>query len=377
MLPIAPAGDAAPPPEPTEAREAAVVFADSQEVRVQPYGGGNIHETFLVTSDRRPPFILQRLNTAVFGRPQLIMANLRVLTAHLESQQQENTPAPDRRWQIPRIIPTPWGEDLFSHEQGSIWRALTFIPAAHTVDVVQDEGQAWEVGYALGRFHLAVSSLSPTALADTLPGFHVTPLYIQAYDAGRAAATAPPTPEVAFAQEFINQRRRGVSILEDAKHRGELPLRIIHGDPKVNNVLLDDASGLAVGIIDLDTVKPGLIHYDLGDCLRSVGNPWGEETSQWQRVEFDLSRGRALLAGYLSQARAFLAPADYDYIYDSLALITFELGLRFFTDYLAGNVYFRVRHPQQNLQRALVQFHLAQSIAAQERAIRAMIGALR
>ena len=374
---ISPLADAPAPPRPAPAWQAAAVFANSPPVQVQPYGRGNIHETFLVTTSQGPAFILQRLNTAVFSRPELIMANLRVLAAHLEKQPQTAALPPGRRWQIPRIIPTPQGEDLWRQEEGSIWRALTFIPAAHTVDVVQDEPQAWEVGYALGRFHLAVSSLPPTALAATLPGFHVTPGYLQAYDACRAATAPPATLEAAYAQECIRNWRPRVDVLEAARRRGLLTTRVIHGDPKVNNVLLDDASGLAVGLVDLDTVQPGLIHYDLGDCLRSVGNPWGEETDHWQRVEFDLNLGRALLVGYLSQARIFLAPADYDYIYDSLGLIAFELGLRFFTDYLAGNVYFRVQDPEQNLRRALVQFHLAQSIAAQEKAIRAMIGALR
>ena len=132
-----------------------------------------------------------------------------------------------------------------------------------------------------------------------------------------------------------------------------------------------------MGLVDLDTVKPGLVHYDIGDCLRSGANPLGEETADWQGVRFETDLGRAILAGYLSMARDFLAEPDYAYLYDAIRLIAFELGLRFFTDYLAGNVYFKARHPEHNLARALVQFKLTESIEAQETAIAAIIRDLR
>ncbi len=176
---------------------------------------------------------------------------------------------------------------------------------------------------------------------------------------------------------FISTRRALAPVLEDAKAQGRLRLRPIHGDPKVNNVMMDANTGLAVGLVDLDTVKPGLVHYDLGDCLRSGANPLGEETQDWEAVRFDLELGRAILQGYLSRARDFLAEYDYAYLYDAMRVIAFELGLRFFTDYLEGNVYFKARHPEHNLLRALVQFRLTESIESQEGAIRAIIRELR
>ena len=139
----------------------------------------------------------------------------------------------------------------------------------------------------------------------------------------------------------------------------------MHGDPKVNNVMLDTATGQAVGMVDLDTVKPGLVHYDIGDCLRSGCNPRGEETGDWEVVRFEPELCRAMLTGYLSLARDFLTETDYAYLYDAIRLLAFELGLRFFTDYLAGNVYFKARHPEHNLVRALVQFKLTESIESQ------------
>jgi len=164
-------------------------------------------------------------------------------------------------------------------------------------------------------------------------------------------------------------------VLEDAKARGLLAVRPIHGDPKVDNVMIDRATGRAIGMVDLDTVQPGLIHYDLGDCLRSACNPLGESPAHWQAVRFDLDLARALLQGYLAEARHFLTTTDRGYLYDAIRLIAFELGLRFVTDHLAGDIYFKVEHHGHNLQRALVQFRLCQDIETRESAIRSLLRA--
>ncbi len=233
------------------------------------------------------------------------------------------------------------------------------------------------MGYALGLFHHLLSDLPPGNLADTLPGFHVTPQYLAQFDAVLGQPDLPSSPEVAFGLQFIEARRAWAGVLEQGRAEGRLRLRPIHGDPKVNNVLLDTATGQAVALVDLDTVKPGLVHYDIGDCLRSGCNPLGEETAHWQAVRFEPELGRALLQGYLGVARDSWSDQDHAYLYDALRLLAFELGLRFFTDYLAGNVYFKVRHPEHNLARALVQFRLTESIEAQEQALRALIRDLR
>lgn len=342
-----------------------------------PYGHGNVHDTFLVTVDSatEPHFILQRLNTRVFPRPELVLGNLRTCTEHIRRRLALEPPTknPGRGWEVPRVLPARDGRDFFLDPEGSWWRALSFIAQAQSFDLIANLDHAREVGYGLGTFHRLLSDLDPARLADTLPGFHVTPGYLGHYDAVLAQPRAAASPEVAFCLKFINRRRAWAGVLEAARTQGRLKLRPIHGDPKVNNVLLDEASGRAVALVDLDTVKPGLVHYDLGDCLRSGGNPLGEETERWQEVRFDPDLGRAILAGYLAQARDFLTDHDYDYLYDAIRLIAFELGLRFFTDHLEGNVYFKARHRHHNLARALVQFRLTESIEAQEGLIRAII----
>ena len=301
------------------------------------------------------------------------MENLRIFTAHVRRRLAQAPPGPGCRWETPEVRLTRDGQDHIVDESGSFWRALSFIEAAATFDAIKDAGHAREVGCGLGMFHHLLSDLDPEKLADTLPGFHVTPGYLAHYDAVLGGACAPGSPEMDFCRGCIEARRSWASVLEGARERGQLRPRPIHGDPKVNNVMLDAATGRAVSLVDLDTVKPGLVHYDIGDCLRSGCNPLGEETGAWETVRFETDLARAVLQGYLPLARSFLTDRDHAYLFDAIRLLPFELGLRFFTDHLAGNVYFKARHPAHNLARALVQFRLTESIEAQEPAIRAII----
>jgi len=355
---------------------------------VREYGNGNVNDTFLVTVGRahpalspnspgEPRFILQRLNPQVFRRPELVMRNLGTFTEHVRRRLEHAPLSPGRRWEVPRVLLSREGRDHFLDSGGSFWRALSFIEAAQSFDTIKDLAHAAEVGYALGMFHKLLSDLPPERLADTLPGFHLTPGYLSHYDEVLAKHGPPPSPDVNYALQFISQRRAWAPVLEAAKAQGRLQLRPIHGDPKVNNVMLDTATGQAVAMVDLDTVKPGLVHYDIGDCLRSGCNPLGEETEHWEAVRFEPELGRAILKGYLSLARDFLTGSDYAYLYDAIRLLAFELGLRFFTDYLAGNVYFKAGHREHNLARALVQFKLTESIESQAGALDAIIRDLR
>ncbi|BCL37995.1 phosphotransferase enzyme family protein [Nostoc sp. MS1] len=332
---------------------------------VQNFGSGNINDTFLVTVDslEEKPFILQRINTQVFRQPELIMQNMRIYSDHVQKRLQQ-TPL-NRRWEVPRVLPTKDHHDYCTDVNGDFWRAISFIDKSQSFDTMQNLAQAQEIGYALGMFHNLISDLPPETMADTLAGFHITPLYLRHYEQVLPTSTQQPSPELDYCLKFVSDRQTYAHILEDAKTEGKLPLRLMHGDPKINNIMFDTVTHQAVSVIDLDTVKPGLVHYDIGDCLRSGCNPAGEETEHWQSVYFDTDLCQGILQGYLSVAKAFLTENDYAYMYDAIRLIAFELGLRFFADYLAGNVYFKIKYPEHNLVRALVQFKLTESIESQ------------
>jgi Ser/Thr protein kinase RdoA (MazF antagonist) len=343
---------------------------------VRPFGSGNINDTFLVTvtDGLDPCFVLQKINTRVFLHPALVMQNMRIFTQHVcDKLVSENTNL-ERRWEIPLVLLTADARDHWVEpDDNTYWRAISFIDDSRTIDTIEDIKHGWEVGYALGKFHHLIGDLDPAQLADTLPGFHITPQYLADYHKVLDGHTPSIDLQVDYCLKFIKDRQEWAHVLENAKHDGKLPLRPIHGDPKVNNVLICNTTQQAIGVIDLDTVKPGLVQYDIGDCLRSGCNPLGEETAEWEQVEFDIEMCRAMLDGYISQARSFLTEGDYEYMFDGIRLIAFELGLRFFTDHLAGNIYFKVKYPTHNLARALVQFKLTESIEAQEVAIRQVI----
>ncbi|MEH2434091.1 MAG: aminoglycoside phosphotransferase family protein [Nostoc sp.] len=355
----------------TQGAENLVAIADQfaglgKVTGVKAFGSGNINDTFLVDIDSSEEqyFVLQRINTQVFRQPQLIMQNMRTFTEHVRKRLQ-HTPL-NRRWEVPRVLSTKDAQDYCRDGDGSFWRAISFIEGSQSFDTMRDRSHAKEIGYALGMFHNLISDLPPEKLADTLQGFHITPLYLQHYEEVLAKTTACQSSEVNYCLQFVSDRQTFAHILENAKVEGKLPLRLMHGDPKINNVMFDTATLQAVSVIDLDTVKPGLVHYDIGDCLRSGCNPAGEETENWDSVYFDTDLCQGILQGYLSVAKAFLTENDYAYIYDAIRLIAFELGLRFFADYLAGNVYFKIKHPEHNLARAIVQFKLTESIESQK-----------
>lgn len=376
---------------------------------VEPLGNGNVNDTFRVDTDGGESYVLQRLNTRVFARPDLVMANLERLTLHCRakgdqpgcqlpspipvrpatgnrSRRSSGDPSADGNTDGNRDGKTDGRGDayLLREPDGSVWRLLSFIGGARSVDALDNSAQAEQIGKGLGRFHALVHDLPGDQLHDTLEGFHVTPRYLEHYhqvlSQARATASASQAgwacAESAACETFVAERLDLAPVLERACAAGRLQRRPIHGDPKVNNVLLCESSGRALALVDLDTVKPGLLHYDIGDCLRSACNRAGEETTDLETVHFDLELAEALLRGYLAEARSCLSQADLEHLYDAIRLLPFELGLRFFTDHLAGNVYFKARHPRHNLDRALVQFRLTESIEAQERELRTLIGTL-
>ncbi len=334
-------------------------------LQAEPFGSGHINDTYrftLATGSARSRFILQRLNTAVFQNPAAVMENIRRVTAHLAG----------KKARALTLIPARDGKSFHCDADGYWWRIFPFIEKTCAVDVVESPAQAFAAAQAFGNFQKLLEDLPAPRLHETIPDFHHTPKRMAALektigaDAQNRAASAKAEIEFALKNAAI------CSVLLDAN----LPERVTHNDTKMNNVLLDTATGEGVCVIDLDTVMPGLALYDFGDMVRSMTNPAAEGERDLAKVEMQFPLFEALLRGYLAGTGDFLTPAKKNLLPVSGQLITFELGLRFLTDFLAGDAYFKVRQSGENLDRCRAQFKLFESIRRQELAMRKLVAAI-
>lgn len=339
---------------------------------IEPLGKGLINDTFRVRANGAC-YVLQRINARVFPNPERIMGNLQTLCAHAGK-------AAHCAIALPALIHTRDGSPFLRGDDAEIWRLMEFIAHGVTLGHLDGPRQAREVGLALGRFHCLTQDLAPGSLTMTLPDFHRTPLYLARHlevrDQVMGAASTQALEDLEAIQscfDFIDARRELTQVLERALVSGVTQERIIHGDPKLDNMLFHAHDGHALALIDLDTVQPGLIQHDLGDCLRSCCNRQGESPANGVTAVFDLDLCKSILESYGSQTRAFLGTEEIDTLYDGLRIMPFELGLRFLTDHLEGDPYFRVTHRGQNLYKAQVQFALLADIESKEETIREII----
>lgn len=331
---------------------------------VAPLGKGLINDTYLVSMpDTR--FVLQRINNHVFTRPDQIMENLERISLHIHRENQAVA-----HIALPALYKTTRGQPYYIDGENRCWRALEWIKNSESRESISNNHEAAQIGMALGRFHRRFSDMDTRQLHDTLPGYHITPLYLFQYRQASITAQIPDMrEEFSFCQHVIEAYQDRAGILEHARQRGLLQERIIHGDPKLNNFLFARQTDTVISLIDLDTVKPGLAHYDIGDCLRSCCH--NEENNC-----FNLDICATILKNYTEQVDQFFSLSDYDYLFAAIHLIPYELGLRFFTDFLTGNQYFKVTHPEQNLSRAAGMFALCNDIFARQTDIIDLIGQL-
>jgi Phosphotransferase enzyme family len=345
------------------AEAAARKFAiEAEPVYVAPYGSGHIHDTFCVEfahGEMRQRAILQRMNERIFRNLHALMENIERVTEHVSAKA---AGASDAERRALRLIPTRKGGTWLRDEAGRAWRAYRMIERARTVDAVSRPEEAFEAGKAFGSFQNLLADLPAPRLHETIPDFHHTPKRfatltraIEQDSAGRAKTAAA---EVAFALGHEPMTR----VLIEAG----LPERVTHNDTKINNVMLDQTSGEGLCVIDLDTAMPGLAPYDFGDMVRTATSRAAEDERDLSKVEMEFALYEALLRGYLSSAGGFLTKDERALLAFSGKLITFEIGMRFLTDYLEGDRYFKVHREGHNLDRCRTQFALARSIADQE-----------
>ena len=328
----------------------------------EPYGSGHINDTYCAIFDQAGAvtrYILQRINHNIFKKPVSLMENIQRVTTHLAGKMSGE---PDFSRRVLTLIPVRNGLIYHHDEQGNYWRAYLFIEKAKTYDAVESAGQAFEAARAYGRFQKLLADLPAPRLHDTIPDFHHTPkrfaALVKAIENDAANRAGLAKAEI----DFALQRAAIVDVLINAK----LPERVTHNDTKFNNVMLDDVTGEGVCVVDLDTLMPGLTLYDFGDMVRTTTSPAKEDELDLTRVAMQLPMFEALLKGYLTFAVDFLTPAEKRLLAFSGKLITFEIGLRFLTDFLGGDTYFKVHRNGHNLDRCRTQFKLVESIEQQE-----------
>jgi hypothetical protein len=331
-------------------------------VSATPYGSGHINDTWCAVfhlASVSVRFILQRINHNIFKNPIALMENIQRVTSHLEAQVADE---PDSSRRVFTLIPTRDGHAWYVDANGNYWRTYRFIEKARTYDAVESAEQAFQAARAFGRFQQLLVGLPSPRLHDTIPDFHHTPKRFMALEQAIAADMAGRAILAKSEIEFALAHQSIASVLLDAR----LPERITHNDTKFNNVMLDDATGEGICVIDLDTVMPGLSLYDFGDLVRTTTSPAEEDERDLSKVTMQFPMFEALARGYLTSAGGFLTKAEKQLLVCSGKLITFEQGIRFLTDYLAGDTYYKVHRDGHNLDRCRAQFKLLDSIERQE-----------
>ncbi|MFV0437544.1 MAG: phosphotransferase enzyme family protein [Desulfopila sp.] len=339
--------------------------AITRDFRVARLGNGNINDTYLVEGGGRR-FVLQRINPVVFAEPRAVIVNFARISDHLHAA----AAALGLPFLCARPIATSSGAHAYVDARGAWWRAQSWLDHLPADRLRLNRQTARQLGQVLARFHLLTADLDSTALTPPIPQFHHTPYYLDQFDRAAAAYQGPGSVELARALAAVERLREVAWLpLDDAE--GERGCRLIHGDPKLDNVIFSQMAE-AVGLFDLDTAGPGLILSDIGDCLRSATNVVGAREENWQGVRFDLDHCRAVLGGYLDDGQAPIDERERSRIFDAVLVLSVELGLRFLADYLCGNLYFKAATAKTNLHRALGQLRLAELILAKEREIRAL-----
>jgi len=333
---------------------------------------GHINTTYRATyrlaDGSRRRYILQRINDHVFKDPLAVMRNVERVTRHINDKVLRVKK--DLGGQTLQLYPARDGEFWSHGPAGGIWRCYNCIEGCVTYDVVENTRQAYQAARAFGAFQDLVSDLPAAEIHETIPDFHDTR---KRFARLLEAATADPCGRLASVRgefDFIAEREAMVGRLLALHEEGEIPLRITHNDTKINNVMIDVATDEAVCVIDLDTVMPGLSLYDFGDLVRSATTPAAEDETDLLRVTMRLPVFEALTEGFLSTAGGFLNDVEIEHLVFAGQLLTLEVGIRFLTDYLEGDVYFKTHRPDHNLDRCRTQLALLTSMEAQEDAMR-------
>ncbi|MGV3502849.1 MAG: phosphotransferase enzyme family protein [Adhaeribacter sp.] len=325
---------------------------------ISPHGSGHIHDTYRVKNadPGQPDYLLQRINHHVFKNVPALMENMKRVTAYLRGKVAAQPGGqPDK--EVLTLVPTTAGQDYYQDEAGNYWRVFLFLEDTRCYDLVETPEQAQEGGKAFGHFQALLADFPVDQLHDTIPDFHNIVSRLQLFREALERDPRGRVKEVTSEIAAIEDRAELMSMIYQLGQAGKLPLRITHNDTKFNNVLLDEHNR-AQCVIDLDTVMPGYVAYDFGDAIRTTVNTAAEDEADTDKIQVNMDLFRGFTTGFLAETRGLLSDAEIDSLAMGVLLLPYIMAVRFLTDYIDGDHYYKIHFPGHNLQRARAQLTL-------------------
>jgi len=350
--------------------------ADGSFAEAAPCGNGHIHDTFRVkTAEKdKDDYILQRLNNNVFRNIPELQENIERVTEHIHYKLR-SIPGADPKRESLTLIRAKNGRSWFEDNDGSFWRMFVFISNHRTYDIVDSTGKAYEGGKAIGRFQALLSDLPGKPLHETIPSFHDIGKRLNSFRNTIVKDTAGRVRETERETDSILSRADDMMIIQKLAGEGKIPVRITHNDTKINNILFDE-NDRSLCIIDLDTVMPGYFHSDFGDAIRTGANEAAEDEEDLSKIGMNIDLFSGYAKGYLSETKDTLNSVEKDYLSFAPMLMTYEQAMRFLTDYIDGDIYYRIHHSHHNLQRTRAQIRLLETMEEQHGAMKKIIDGL-
>ncbi|EOS21904.1 hypothetical protein C806_04045 [Lachnospiraceae bacterium 3-1] len=337
------------------ARQVAQQFEQVGVIKsIQPYGNGHINDTFLVEGEKN--FILQRMNQSIFLKPEEVMENILGVTSFLKKK--IASAGGDEMRETLTVLPDREQKPFYLDEDGEYWRMYYVIEDAICYDQVEKDEDFYESALAFGKFQQLLADYPAKTLHETIPGFHDTKaryeVFLQAVEEDVCGRAKNVEEEI----EFFRARKETACVLGDMLAEGKMPLRVTHNDTKLNNIMVDKKTGKAICVIDLDTVMPGLAVNDFGDSIRFGASTAAEDEQDLSKVSCDLRLFRIYTEGFLEGCDGNLTDTEIAMLPMGAKVMTYENGMRFLTDYLKGDVYFKIHRENHNLDRCRTQMKL-------------------
>ena len=334
-------------------------------VDVRPYGSGHINDTYLVTlkeNDEEKKVILQRMNKSIFTKPVELMENVLGVTSYLRERIIENGGDPER--ETLNVIPTAEGKPYFVDSEGEYWRAYKFITGATSYDAVETPEDFYQSAVSFGNFQRLLAEYPAETLHETIEGFHDTKARFAVFKKAVEEDVCGRAASVQKEIDFVLAHEDVANVFGDMLAKGELPLRVTHNDTKLNNFMIDDATRKGICVIDLDTVMPGLAMNDFGDSIRFGASTAAEDEQDLSKVSCDMGLFEIYTKGYIEGCGGRLTQKEIEMLPMGAKVMTFECGMRFLTDYLEGDHYFKIHREGHNLDRCRTQFKLVEDMEA-------------